>query len=464
VFSNLAHPTDGSTPQFADLHIGVVTSDYGAGTIDEGNCTATPGGQKGILQATAAKGTTLAGCAGPTSGLFIQYKFDSSGADTCNLPGGACTATSLNTTFTCMASVGARGCGFEHQLESVYAALKDTTNNAGFLRYDALLAVVFVTNEDDGSAPPGSTFYNAPATLSASDPNVLQFGTWDTYRQTHFGVACGNPLALAPESASNGVLACEPVPSASVQLGSEYDVQRYIDLFNDPLGTGSGIKSDPSSIILVALDAPDSMMETELVKPLTGCGAVGPGCNSATYEACATGETDCIVRLTHSCQNSADPAFFGDPALRLNTVIRTVNPPPAPEKPAIFSICGDDTTVEPDYTSTLTAVAQRIVSQLKPPCIPAPLLHPDTPECVVQDVTTTAGKVTTTQYQRCDTVNDLPPCYSVVEDAVDCPCVQGSDGMPRHPSISITRKDPVPPNTVVKVSCTTEALTSYTCN
>ncbi|HWE31083.1 MAG TPA: hypothetical protein VHB97_23910, partial [Polyangia bacterium] len=457
VFSDLAHPTDGSTPQFADLHIGVVTSDYGAGSVGEGNCQATPGGQRGISQATAAASSANAGCAGPTSGLFIQYQFNASGTDVCNLPGGACTADALNSTFTCMASVGDAGCGFEHQLESVYAALHDSTDNAGFLRDDALLAVVFVTNEDDGSAAPGTTFYDAD---TAGDPNA---GAFDTYRQTRFGIECGSPLTMAPETASNGMLTCEP----GTEMGAEYPISRYTDFFTKAVSAG-GLKSDPSSIILVGLDAPDDDIETISVKPNTGCGAVSTSptapCVSAVYQNCGPTDTGCLTRLKHSCQNGADPRFFGDPALRINNVIRAVNPPAAPAQPAIFSICGQDQTVAPDYTSTLQAVAQRIVSQLKPPCIPAPLTNFAEPDCVVEDVTTIAGVEHPTQFKRCDTVGNVAPCYTVVEDAADCACVQGADGVQHHPSIQIMRDMPVPANTVVKVDCATEALLDQSCH
>src|SRR5271154_7085378 len=49
VFQDLA--TAGT---YADLHIGVVTSDYGAGDTAGGGCQASPGGQNGILQAKGA--------------------------------------------------------------------------------------------------------------------------------------------------------------------------------------------------------------------------------------------------------------------------------------------------------------------------------------------------------------------------------------------------------------------------
>src|SRR5204863_1090260 len=136
----------------ADLHIGVITSDYGAGATGAPGCAPSPGGQQGRLQARGAKAAT--NCKTPVGANFIQYVFDQGGnAGPNNLPLGQ----NLVETFTCMASVGASGCGFEHTLEAVYAALHNNLpENVGFLRDEARLVVVFLTNEDDGSAPPDS--------------------------------------------------------------------------------------------------------------------------------------------------------------------------------------------------------------------------------------------------------------------------------------------------------------------
>ncbi len=139
---------------YADLHIGVVTSDYGAGHGNNG-CMASPGGQLGKLQAVGVDAAV--GCKPPMGSNFISYKYTADKSNPNNLPSGQ----SLDATFTCMASVGSGGCGFEHQLESVYAALHNNlAENEGFLRDDAVLAVVFVTNEDDESAPPDSDVFD----------------------------------------------------------------------------------------------------------------------------------------------------------------------------------------------------------------------------------------------------------------------------------------------------------------
>src|SRR5262249_13119377 len=154
---------DPTKPVYADLHIGVVTSDYGAGATGAPGCTSSPGGDFGRLQ---ARGKSAAqGCLKPlpdlnTGGLnFVHYDFNPKAdpAPSNNPP----PDQDLVHTFVCMASVGATGCGFEHQLESVYAALHNNLpENAGFLRPDALLAVLFVTDEDDSSAPPDTDMFD----------------------------------------------------------------------------------------------------------------------------------------------------------------------------------------------------------------------------------------------------------------------------------------------------------------
>jgi hypothetical protein len=62
----------------------------------------------------------------------------------------------LPSNFACAAKVGTNGPAFEMHLEGLKRALVDRVQdgtNAGFLRDDALLAVVFLTDEDDCSTP-----------------------------------------------------------------------------------------------------------------------------------------------------------------------------------------------------------------------------------------------------------------------------------------------------------------------
>ncbi len=380
---------------YPDLHIGVVTSDYGAGDTAGGGCQASPGGQNGLLQATAAAGTPNFGCESPVGSPYISYQFGV-GGDTSNLPV-ATTPAQLATTFGCMASVGASGCGFEHQLESVFQALHNTNENAGFLRDDALLAVVFFTNEDDGSAPPTAKFYEP-----AADVSVV--GAYDTYRQTRFGVACvqGGMLALSPEAASTApLMGCQAAPDT---LGGEYDLQRYIATFANPPAQG-GIKSDPANVALVAIDAPETPFQTVTIEAGTGLG-VAP---NPAYVPCSPIGTGCLVRVDHSCQNNVAPAFFGDPAVRLNTVVRTA------QYNAVSSICGTDVNQTPDYSQALSMAGALLRSRLSGNCIPTKLANPMEPDCEVIAYVPApggGGPIETT-LPRCDqSAGD--PCWSPV--------------------------------------------------
>src|SRR5262249_8144002 len=92
--------------------------------------------------------------------------------------------------FSCIAQLGDQGCGFEHQLASVLRALgadgvAPPAQNNGFLRPDAYLQVVLVTNEDDCSAPPDSDLFDS-SSMTVTDP----LGPMQSYRCNEFGHLC----------------------------------------------------------------------------------------------------------------------------------------------------------------------------------------------------------------------------------------------------------------------------------
>lgn len=352
-----------STGIYPDLHIGIITSDFGAGATGAPGCSQSPGGQQGRLQGLGVKAPV--NCKKVTGGVnFIQYAYGPNGTSTNNLPIGQ----TLLDTFACMASVGASGCGFEHVLEPVYHALTESLpENIGFLRDDALLVIVFHTNEDDASAPSSTDIF---------DKTKSQYGYEDSYsRQTRFGIVCcpsemascdTTQLTIPPYDDSHGVLArCQPAPNVPTGRGPGklFDVSRYSDLFSLPKSAG-GIKEDPCSVILIAIDAPDPA-----ASPADG----GPGpfqvilSNPGTqagqeYQLCASlnesANPPCVPVLQHSCRNQAHPEFFGDPAVRLNAVVR------AAPRHMIASICGPDSRLAPDYSAALSSAGQVIVRAL----------------------------------------------------------------------------------------------------
>jgi hypothetical protein len=416
VFNNLA-----ATGTYADLHIGVVTSDYGAGQ-GTGICNDFGGGQQGLLQLLGSDAS--AGCQ-PVQGSvnYITYNFAPGGAN--NLPSGQ----DLVQTFTCMASVGTRGCGYEHPLESVRAALLNPANG-DFVRPDALLAVVFLTNEDDCSAPPDSDLFRAGT--------EAQYGYPSSYRCTRFGLTCNGQLPSS-QGTSNPIM-CNP---GGLATGGElYDVVRYIDFFTLPRAMG-GIKDRPADdVLLVGIDPVSegiggsggvSPIEVLLSDPATPLGQPYVPCNAFDPDASPA----CVPVVQHACQNSTNPEFFGDPAVRLNAVINAV------PLHNITSICADD------YTPALQGISQRVATQLATGCLTSALAAPSNPDCTVEDVTESEGQAPqVVPLARCD-ANETPPCWKL-EAKVACQRYS-----PASLALTVVRGSSPLPSTTTRISCVT---------
>jgi hypothetical protein len=125
-----------------DLHLGIVSSDFGAGGLAANGCRAL--GDQGRFRFRA-------GCGLPEGGpSFLSV--DSQGQ--ANFSG------ALVDAFACLADLGIEGCGYEHQLQSMRTALSPYNPELqAFLRPDARLAIVIVSDEDDCSGDPASELY-----------------------------------------------------------------------------------------------------------------------------------------------------------------------------------------------------------------------------------------------------------------------------------------------------------------
>src|SRR5262249_1180318 len=136
-----------------NVHIAVVSSDMGAGA----NAVELCNNDQGIFQATP-RGTCTA------AGLMPGQTYIS------NVNGVANYTGNISDTFSCIAALGQDGCGFEGQLKSVARALgadgfAPPPENTGFLRPNAFLAVVLITNEDDCSVPDNSPLFDTNSRL-----------------------------------------------------------------------------------------------------------------------------------------------------------------------------------------------------------------------------------------------------------------------------------------------------------
>jgi len=169
-------------PAISDLHLGVVSSN--AGGIDE-----PVGTQAAVLSCRGLgdDGKLQNGVDVAVNGVvagrqefqdYAQGDVVLSPMPECDLPSlpryqeygaGGLDSTELAARFSCVARLGVRGCPFEQQLESMWKALAPSTGvgdnftflngsmgegdgyNLGFLRADAVLAVLHVSDEEDCS-------------------------------------------------------------------------------------------------------------------------------------------------------------------------------------------------------------------------------------------------------------------------------------------------------------------------
>ena len=224
-------------------------------------------GDNGRLQNTprvpaGSPAGTAPSCSGP-QGNFIRDVALESGERDRNFTG------TLSETFSCIAQLGIKGCGFEQPLEAAHRALNNTNiENAMFLRPDAFLAIILITDEDDCSAKSPQLF----------DPNQdsieSQLGFLQSYRCYEFGIRCdGQRLDRTPKSYEN----CEPLTGDDALL---QDPNFYADFFK-------GLKDNPNKVIVAAITGNPGPVTTELVANKK-CPETDPKCLPAMKPSCVS--------------------------------------------------------------------------------------------------------------------------------------------------------------------------------
>jgi hypothetical protein len=278
----------GSLP---DLHIGVVSSDLGAGSYNLPSCE-TSGGDGGKLQ----NKPTTTGCVPPTNPWISHAN------GITNVPAGSPDpAQRVKDAFSCIAKLGTGGCGFENTLEAARRALDPSLNvNPGFLRTNALLAVVFLTDEDDCSAAK-TTLYD-PSQQGVNDP----LGPLSSFRCARFGYTCAQPLdSVGPKTGC--------VPSGTWL----HPISGYLSFFKSLKPAGKAF--------LAAIAGPSSPIS---VGPAGNYYEVQPSCQLAS-----TGESAAPALRIHSLLDGL--AANGQTGL-FNLGITAQN------KPTPVSICASD--------------------------------------------------------------------------------------------------------------------------
>jgi hypothetical protein len=135
--------------------------------------------------------------------------------------------------FAQMALVGASGCGFEQPFKAARLALAHGVGDKKFLRDDALLLVVFVTDEDDCSIKDPALFSEPYADA------CTELGTLTSYRCFEHGVTCYDG-------------------KGSREFGERRDCRpnensRYVESVRSFAETLKGVKQNPAQIAVAAI-------------------------------------------------------------------------------------------------------------------------------------------------------------------------------------------------------------------
>ena len=215
-----------------NVHIGVVSTDLGIGMFDGGTSGCSVDGDGGRLQ-SQPRGS----CVGP-SALFIRYI---DGVTNIDDPSTANPVEQVKQAFSCIAQLGTNGCGYEHPLEAARRALNEKVN-PGFLRKDAFLAVVIITDEDDCSAKNPQLF----------DPNMAD---GHGFRCFDRGLHC-NINGNTPGPRKD----CRPIEDPDTSKQWLYPATDYAAFFR-------GLKPAGRVIVSVIVGDIDSVVDNNKSKP-----------------------------------------------------------------------------------------------------------------------------------------------------------------------------------------------------
>jgi hypothetical protein len=374
-----------------NVHIGVISSDMGAGDGSIASCESTialprgaggapgttipPGGKHGILQNTP-RGTCT------DSGLVPGATFISDIAGSRNYTG------DLENVFSCIAALGESGCGFEHQFAAITRALgadglPPPAENQGFLRPDALLVIVMITNEDDCSAAPGVPLFD-----TASNTNMAsQLGPPQNFRCNEFGHICGgvHPSRFAPNNDVNA--------SVSYTDCTSNDAEGYLLSVRDTVDRLRALKADDGQVMVAAITGPRAPYVVNWREPSfsdTSCNSQGQSCP--------------WPMIAHSC--TAADGSFADPAVRIAQLVDDLGP-----NGRLLSIC------DGEFGPALANIGNDVVHYVSSPCIMGQVAkRPNT----ARDDCTVVENATGDTILACADTGNNGRCWQLVPGGLSC--------------------------------------------
>ena len=227
--------------------------------------------------------------------------------------------------FSCYADVGIHGCGFEQQLEAGRKALNpsETPVNKGFFRDDGFLAVVVVTDEDDCSSSMPDVMYNPDPDQDDIDS---QLGYLHSFRCFEFGINCH----INDRSPGERLNCTHERNDPNMMLHPLERYTSFIEALKDPMMLIVGSIAAPvPEVIMVGTDESDRPM------------------------------------LMPSCRPPDSP-YGADPAVRINAFVNHFNRSNVMEQWAYSNVCS------PDFSPALQSLAESATARMGAKCSTLP--------------------------------------------------------------------------------------------
>ena len=288
--------------------------------------------------------------------------------------------------FSCIALLGQQGCGFEQQFGSIVRALDPQIaipDNAGFIRPDAYLGVVMLTNEDDCSTQLDTHLFD--------DVNATSADTWGrlvSYRCTEFGILCGGqrPPHTLPAHTTAPETACVSAEDQGALVNAT-DFESFL------LGLKHG---DRSKLLVAAISGPPTPFAVSTFESRSSLA-------SKTDPTAPGLVPSCVVA------NSQD---YADPGVRIARVVSDLGG-------VRFDICDDD------FSPAMEQIAKALGKLLGPQCLFEKIANDaeGRPDCAVSDRGfTNDGMTIDSALPYCGTeAAPFPsPCWRLVDSPADC--------------------------------------------
>ena len=370
VFMNLlkmAPSSDGSAAALPSLHAAVVSADTGAGAVDLSSQRCAVRGGRGQFR-TSGRTACPRALLDPTQPLHYLTAYDDQRQK--NYTGDIADA------LGCLVLLGDDGCFVSSPLEAVRWALDPVNPPAGhqgFLRPDAMLAIIVVSRHDDCSLPDGSTLF---------DPSQDSLGPL-SFRCDDFGTQCNVGTAILPPSVAptQVPLDCQPSPG------------RRLTQIADEVAFLKGLKGDPTRVFVAAIAGPATPYVTTRIAQTEPNGTI-----------------EMVPALVPSCTVNAGET--GVPAVRLQQWAADFA-----NHGLLETICANT------FAPVFAQVLQGLSGLDTPQCLGAVRdTTPATPDvdadCIVTDqVPSATGGTTSMPLPECAGADTPRPCWSAHSNA-----------------------------------------------